>query len=344
MKQSIIVASMLALSTVAFAETNATALIDQAKTMGLKPIPADKTELMKLIDNPNSPITDAKVELGKKLYFDPRLSKSGLISCNTCHNLATGGDDGVEAAIGHGWTANPHHLNSPTVYNAVFNQIQFWDGRSPHVEDQAQGPMQAEPEMAAPSTLVTERVTSIPAYVAEFKKAYGDDVNITFENIASTIATFERTMVTPSRYDAFLAGKADALTAEEQEGLATFMAEGCTACHTGINLGGGMQVFDANKKYTYKDVGDFSGDKNGMVKVPTLRNIEETGPYYHNGKVWSLKGAVQQMGTVQLNKEISDENANKIVTFLKSLTGEKPTITYPILPAESSETPQPDVK
>ncbi|HHH19770.1 MAG TPA: cytochrome-c peroxidase [Campylobacterales bacterium] len=343
-KSSIIVASMVALSTLSMAETNATALIDQAKAMGLKAIPTDKTELMKLIDNPKSPITDEKVELGKKLYFDPRLSKSGLISCNTCHNLAIGGDDGVEAAIGHGWTANPHHLNSPTVFNAVFNQIQFWDGRSPHVEDQAQGPMQAKPEMAAPAELVAAKVNSIPAYVEEFQKAYGEDINVTFEKIASTIATFERTLVTPSRYDAFLMGKADALTKEEQEGFTTFMTEGCTACHTGINLGGGMQVFDANKKYTYKDVGDFSGDKNGMVKVPTLRNIEETAPYYHNGKIWSLKEAVQQMGTTQLGKTITDENANKIVTFLKALTGTKPEIVYPVLPVETDTTPQPDVK
>ncbi|MCH9741501.1 MAG: cytochrome-c peroxidase [Epsilonproteobacteria bacterium] len=312
--------------------------------MGLKPIPVKEDELLKLIDNPKNPITEEKIELGKKLYFDPRLSKSGLISCNTCHNLGLGGADGVEAAIGHNWTANPHHLNSPTVYNSVFNKVQFWDGRSPHLEDQAQGPIQAGPEMAAPKELVHQRINSIPTYVNEFKKAYGDDVNISFEKIADTIGLFERTLVTPSRYDEFLAGKEDALTKEEQEGLELYMKKGCTACHTGVALGGSMQVFDAGKKYKYKDVGDFKGDKNGMVKVPTLRNIEETAPYYHNGKVWSLKEAVQEMGVTQLNIEISDEDATKIVTFLKSLTGKKPAITYPILPASTETTSKPDVK
>lgn len=354
MKKSIVLISLLTLTTATFAdatkENNATqasastALIKQAKAMGLKAIPTDEKELNKLIDNPKNPLTAEKIELGKKLYFDPRLSKSGLISCNTCHNLALGGTDGVEAAIGHKWAANPHHLNSPTVYNAVFHSVQFWDGRSPHLEDQAQGPMQAAPEMAAPKELVEERVKSIPEYVAEFKKAYGDDANLSFENIAGTIGLFERTLVTPSRFDAFLNGKEDALTAEEQEGLETFLKKGCTACHTGIALGGGMQVFDAGKKYKYKDVGDFTGDKNGMVKVPTLRNIVQTAPYFHNGKVWTLQEAVQQMGITQLNMEISDEDANKIVTFLKSLTGTKPTFIYPELPTSAEATPKPDVQ
>ena len=147
----------MALVSVLGASAYAATLADKAKEAGLKPIPSSKTELLKLTDKANNPITDAKVELGKKLYFDPRLSKSGLISCNTCHNLATGGVDNVSAAIGHKWSANPHHLNSPTVYNAVFHSSQFWDGRSPHLEDQAQGPIQAGPEMAAPKALIVER-------------------------------------------------------------------------------------------------------------------------------------------------------------------------------------------
>ena len=348
MKKSIILMSLLAVSTTTFAtevkEVNATALIKQATAMGLKAIPVKEDELLKLIDNPKNPLTDEKVELGKKLYFDPRLSKSGLISCNTCHNLALGGVDGVEAAIGHNWTANPHHLNSPTVYNSVFNKVQFWDGRSPDLEDQAQGPMQAEPEMAAPKELIEARITSIPAYVKEFQGAYGKDINISFEKIADTIGLFERTLVTPSRYDEFLAGKEDALTKEEQEGFELFMAKGCTACHSGIALGGTMQMFDATKKYKYKDVGDFKGDAKGMVKVPTLRNIEETAPYYHNGKVWTMKEAVQEMGRTQLFMEITDEDTAKIVTFLKALTGTKPAVAYPVLPASTESTPKPDVK
>ncbi|MFA5502682.1 MAG: cytochrome-c peroxidase [Sulfurovaceae bacterium] len=319
-------------------------LAKRVLAMGLKPIPTDANELKKLTEDVNNTFSEAKIELGKKLYFDPRLSQSSLISCNTCHNLALGGVDGVEAAIGDKWTANPHHLNSPTVYNSVFNKSQFWDGRSPHLEDQAQGPMQASPEMASSKELIEQRVVSIPAYVDEFKKAYGDDVKITFELIARTIGLFERTLVTPSRFDDFLNGDSNALTAEEKEGLKLFADKGCTACHTGINLGGDMQSFDAQGIYKYKDVGDFKGNANKMVKTPTLRNIEETAPYYHNGKVWTLKEAIQEMGRVQLNTQISDEDAAKIETFLKSLTGRKPAVTYPVLPASTQITPQPIVK
>lgn len=318
---------------------------DLAKTAmdsGLKPIPESKSEILKLVDDPNNPITDAKIELGKKLYFDPRLSKSGLISCNTCHNLATGGVDNLPAAIGHKWTANPHHLNSPTVYNSVLNQVQFWDGRSPHLEDQAQGPIQAGPEMAAPKSLVVERVTSIPRYVAEFNKAYGPGVKIDFEKIADTIAVFERTLITPSRFDAFLLGHKEALNKEEQEGLKLFLDKGCVSCHNGIGLGGTMQPFQVAGKYKFAKVGDFKGDQYGMVKTPTLRNIEETAPYFHNGQIWTLQAAIKEMGSVQLGIEINDKEAAKIETFLRSLTGEKPQMIYPVLPPSSAKTPRPD--
>jgi cytochrome c peroxidase len=326
------------LTTSAFADS----LINQAKQAGLLPIPASAKALNKLVDNPKNRMTKAKVELGKKLYFDPRLSKSGLISCNTCHNLATGGVDGVSAAIGHKWTANPHHLNSPTVYNAVFFGKQFWDGRSPDLEDQAQGPIQAGPEMAAPKKLVVQRVTSIPAYVKEFKKAYGKNVKITFKKIADTIGLFERTLTTPSRYDAFLNGNAKALSKAEKAGLKTFMSIGCTSCHNGIALGGTMQAFQITGKYKYADVGDFKGNEYGLVKVPTLRNITETAPYFHNGQIWSLKEAIQEMGRIQLGVNISKKDAASIETFLKSLTGTKPEVVYPVLPASTASTPKPD--
>ncbi|KYJ85901.1 cytochrome-c peroxidase [Sulfurovum riftiae] len=316
---------------------------EKAKNAGLKAIPADKTELMKLID-PNKTITAERVELGKKLYFEPRLSKSGIISCNTCHNLGLGGVDGVPAAVGHNWTANPHHLNSPTVYNAVFFAAQFWDGRSPDLEDQAQGPMQAPPEMAAPPALVEERVNSIPAYVEDFKKAYGKDVKVDFTTITKTIGIFERTLVTPSRFDDYLNGKEDALTDAEKAGLATFIDKGCTSCHTGIALGGTMQPFPAVGKFKYANVGDFKGDKNGMVKTPTLRNITETAPYFHNGTEWNLAEAVKIMGETQLGMKISDEDAAKIVTFFGALKGKKPEVTYPQLPESTLKTPKPDFK
>ncbi len=316
---------------------------DKINGTGLKAIPTDKAELMKLID-PNKTITEEKVALGKQLYFEPRLSKSGIISCNTCHNLGLGGVDGVPAAVGHNWTANPHHLNSPTVYNAVFFDAQFWDGRSPDLEDQAQGPMQAAPEMAAPPSLVVERVNSIPAYVEAFKKAYGKDVKVDFKTITATIGIFERTLVTPSRFDDYLNGDKTALSDAEKEGLNLFIDKGCTSCHTGIALGGSMQPFPAVGKYTYANIGDFKGDKNGMVKTPTLRNITETAPYFHNGAIWSLKEAVQEMGRTQLGTEISDAEASKIVTFFGALTGKKPEIIYPQFPASTDKTSKPDFK
>lgn len=332
------IAAIAAISTIAFGAT----LLEDAKNAGMKPIPKDKKELSKLIDDPKNPMTAAKVELGKKLYFDPRLSKSSLISCNTCHNLGMGGADGVSAAIGHKWTANPHHLNSPTVYNSVLNAVQFWDGRSPHLEDQAQGPIQAGPEMAAPKELVVERVTSIPSYVEEFKKAYGKDVKIDFEKIATTIGVFERTLVTPSRFDDFMNGKDGALTKAEKDGLKTFIDKGCATCHDGIGIGGTMQPFQIANKYKFANAGDFKGDANGMVKAPTLRNIEETAPYFHNGQIWSLQDAIKEMGSVQLGITINDKDAASIETFLKSLTGTKPAITYPILPPSTNTTPKPD--
>jgi len=316
-------------------------LVKKATVANLKPIPSKVEVLNKLID-PKGEFTPAKLELGKKLYFDPRLSKSNLISCNTCHNLALGGADTVPAAIGHKWTVNPHHLNSPTVYNAVFNKAQFWDGRSPHLADQAQGPIQAGPEMAAPKELVEQRINSIPAYVAEFQAAYGKDVKVTFEKIADTIALYEQTLVTPSRYDEFLEGKADALTSQEQEGLKLFIDKGCVSCHNDIALGGSMQPFQVVNKYKFANIGDFKGDANGMVRTPTLRNIAETAPYFHNGQIWTLEEAVKEMGSVQLGVDINDKEATSIATFLHTLTGKKPEVIYPILPASTKDTPKPD--
>lgn len=336
------VLSLCALSATVVLSANS--LVDKVKQNGIEAIPVSQLEILKLIDDPKDPITDAKVELGKKLYFDPRMSKSSIISCNTCHNLATGGTDGISAAIGHGWTANPHHLNSPTVYNAAFFKAQFWDGRSPHLADQAQGPVQAGPEMAAPPKLVEERINSIPEYVEFFKGAYGDNVKINFEKITSTIAIFEKTLVTPSRFDDFMNGKDNALSKAEKEGLEVFIDKGCASCHNGIALGGTMQPFQVAGKYKFAQIGDFKGDQNGMVKTPTLRNISETAPYFHNGAIWTLKDAIKEMGSTQLGISISDAESTKIETFLKALKGRKPVIIYPELPESSEKTLKPDAK
>ena len=330
-------------TTLTAATLMASSLTQDATNAGLIPIPESKSELLKFIDNPKNPITEKKVQLGKKLFFDPRLSKSGLISCNFCHNLSEGGDDGVSAAIGHKWTANPHHLNSPTVYNAVFAGTQFWDGRDPDLEKQAQGPIQAAPEMSATKEHVVATVTSMPEYVRAFKKAYGKNVDINFVKIADTIATFERTLVTPSRYDDFLNGCPSALTKLEKKGMKTFIDKGCATCHNGVALGGSMQGFALVAPYKHANLGDFKGDKNGLVKVPTLRNITQTAPYFHNGGVWDLKEAIVEMGRIQLGLEITNTEATEIETFLKALDGKKGHVMLPMLPASTSTTPKPNL-
>ncbi len=343
MRKKFVVFSVIAASAIgAFANDS---LIKQALDAGLKPIPESKSKLYKIIDNPKNPITEAKVRLGKKLYFDPRLSKSGLISCNTCHNLATGGVDGVDVSTGHKWAHNPHHLNSPTVYNAVFNIKQFWDGRSPDLENQAQGPMQAHVEMAATKKHIEDVVNSIPQYLKEFRKAYHNPkMKPTFKDVADTIGLFERTLVTPSRFDKYLNGDKNALTKDEKEGLKIFINKGCVTCHNGIGIGGGsMQPFPIVKPFKYANVGDFKGNKNGLVKVPTLRNILETAPYFHNGTVWDIKEAIKIMGETQLGIKISDDEANKIKAFFGALTGKKPYIKYPTLPPRTTKTPKPDL-
>jgi len=321
----------------------ATSLVQDAKNAGLVAIPADKAALLKLTNDPRNPITAEKTELGKMLFFDPRLSKSGLISCNTCHNLATGGDDGLAAAVGHKWTVNPHHLGSPTVYNAVFFDKQFWDGRSPDLEDQAQGPILASPEMAATKEHVVKTVTSMPEYVERFKKAYGKNVTIDYATITKTIGNFERTLVTPAPFDDFLNGDKNALTKAQKAGMKTFIEVGCASCHNGVALGGSMNMLGVTAKYKYADIGDFKGDANGMVKVSTLRNVTQTAPYFHNGAVATLKEAIVEMGRIQLGKKISDKEAASIEEFLKALEGRKPNITYPQLPNETATTPKSNI-
>jgi cytochrome c peroxidase len=318
-------------------------LMEKAEANGLKPLPESKEEVLALVENPNNKFNDAKIELGKKLYFEPRISKSNLISCNTCHNLATGGVDGVSAAIGHGWTANPHHLNSPTVYNAVFAEKQFWDGRDPDLEKQAQGPILAGPEMASTKEIVVDTIKSMPEYVAEFESAFGT-TEVTYEKATAAIGAFERTLVTRTRLDDYLSGDATALTGEEKKGLKVFIDKGCISCHTGYALGGTMQQFPAIGKFKYANLGDFGGDVNGRIKTPTLRNILETAPYFHNGATFDIAETVKIMGEIQLGTQLSDEEVSSIVTFFGALEGEKPEITYPVLPASTATTPKPDVK
>lgn len=320
-------------------------LIKYTKKLNLKAIPSNVYELEELIKNTSPdydkyPTTAKRIELGKKLYFDPRLSRSGLISCNTCHNLGLGGVDGIAASTGHKWSPNPHHLNAPSVYNAVFNPNQFWDGRANHLKEQAKGPIQANVEMAEDSQIVVEKITSIPEYINEFKEAYSNETNIDFDLIAATIAIFERTLITPSRYDEFLEGNVNALSFDEKQGLRTFINKGCVLCHNGINIGGAFRGFGF-VRYQYVNYGDFSGNENNRVKVPTLRNVARTAPYFHNGSIWSLTEAVESMGRIQLGIELSEQEIKNIISFLKSLSGKLPQIIYPELPPSSDETIRP---
>ncbi|ARE80713.1 cytochrome-c peroxidase [Campylobacter helveticus] len=341
--KSLLVASSLMLISVS--GLSAASLIEEAKSLGFASLPKDQKgvdEILKQNGIKATPFSLEKAELGKKLYFEPRLSKSGIISCNTCHNLGLGGTDGIAAAVGHKWTANPHHLNSPTVYNSVLNNVQFWDGRAGTLADQAKGPIEAEPEMATPAKLAVQKISSLPEYVKEFKKIYGKS-GVTFDNIADAIANFERTLITPSRFDKFLDGDEKALTKDEQKGLRLFIDKGCVTCHSGVNLGGSMQAFEVAAKYKFSNLGDFKGDANGMVKTPTLRNVAETAPYFHNGAIWSLRDAIKEMGSVQLGIKISNSEAKSIEAFLHTLTGDKPAIIYPQLPISTEKTPKPEL-
>ncbi|WP_402720133.1 cytochrome-c peroxidase [Janthinobacterium rivuli] len=301
---------------------------------------------------PIQPITAAKVanpamvELGKKLFFDPRLSRSGFISCNSCHNLSMGGTDNIKTSIGHNWQRGP--INSPTVLNSSMNVAQFWDGRAKDLQEQAGGPIANPGEMAFTHELAIDVLASIPAYRAEFRQVFGQD-KLTIEQVTRAIAAFEEVLVTPgSRFDQWLSGKKSALTKDELAGYQLFKSSGCIACHNGPAVGGNtfqkMGVVEPYKTamtaegrsaVTGKDADRFN------FKVPTLRNVELTYPYFHDGEAATLTQAVDVMGRLQLGRTFTpDENA-KLVAFLKTLTGKQPHIVLPILPPSSDTTPRP---
>lgn len=298
----------------------------------------------------DNPVTPQKIDLGKALFFDPRMSASGVFSCNSCHNLATGGDDNMPTSIGHGWQKGPR--NSPTVLNAVFNEAQFWDGRAADLAEQAKGPVQAGVEMANTPANVAATLNSMPQYQEWFKASFpGEDDPVTFDNFAKAIEAYEATLITPAPFDAFLNGDDNALTDEQKEGLALFMDTGCASCHNGVNIGGtGYFPFGLIEKpgadvLPPDDRGRFAvtetADDSYVFRAAPLRNIDQTAPYFHSGKVWDLKVAVAIMGTSQLGTELNDDEVDKIVAFLGSLTGEMPQVTYPVLPTETLDTPRP---
>lgn len=327
--------------------------------LAAEPVPADlratALEIFKPLPSTypavrDNPITQEKIDLGKALFFDPRLSASGVFSCNSCHNLATGGDDNLETSIGHGWQKGPR--NSPTALNAVFNDAQFWDGRAEDLKAQAKGPIQAGVEMANTPLQVVETLKSMPKYVEWFEAAFpGEGDPVTFDNMAKAIEAFEATLITPAPFDAYLNGDEAAMTLEQKQGLALFMDKGCASCHSGINLGGngyypfgliekpGAEVLPENDKGRFAVTA--TADDSYVFRAAPLRNVTLTAPYFHSGKVWNLRQAVAIMGTSQLGEDMSDDDVERIVAFLGSLEGRLPEVVYPVLPAETDETPLP---
>jgi len=324
------------------AQAQSTDLVKEANKF-FKPLP------MAMPAPADNPTTPEKVALGKMLFFEPRLSKSDGISCNTCHNLATGGVDNLPTSLGH--MGQLGGRNAPTVLNAGLEIAQFWDGRAPSLEEQAKGPPLNPVEMAMLSKeAAIERLRSMPEYVERFTQAFPKEKDpLTYDNIAKAIAAFERTLLTPSRFDKFLNGDAAALSANEQAGLQLVINKGCITCHNGVGAGGGMyQKFGIFGKYeSSDDPGRYALTKKeqdrSVFKVPMWRNVTRTAPYFHDGSVWELKDAIRTMGKLQLNKQLTDEEVDRIADFLHSLEGtlSQDAMTLPVLPASTSSTPKP---
>ncbi len=344
MKKLLTSVALIVLATSAFAADPAPADLRASALEIFKALPSTTPAVA------NNPITPDKISLGKALFFDPRISASGVFSCNSCHNLATGGDDNLETSIGHGWQKGPR--NAPTALNAVFNVAQFWDGRAEDLKAQAKGPVQAGVEMANTPVQVVATLKSMPQYVEWFTAAFpGEADPVTFDNFAKAIEAFEATLITPAPFDAFLNGDDAAMTADQQKGLALFIDKGCSTCHAGTNVGGeGYFPFGLIEKpgadvLPEKDKGRFAvtntADDSYVFRAAPLRNVALTAPYFHSGKVWDLKQAVGVMGTAQLGEELKEDEVDLIVAFLGSLTGKMPEVTYPVLPAETDATPRP---
>lgn len=348
MKPSLLaIAAACALAPPAFAQTETPSDADLRATAleVFEPIP----------DTPQAPpgnmLTPERVELGAMLFFDPRMSLSGLFSCQTCHNIGIGGVDGLEVSIGHGWQQGPR--NSPTMLNAVFNIAQFWDGRAPDLAEQAKGPLQAGVEMNNTPENLINTLNSMPGYVDAFKTAFPDEATpVSFDNFAAAIESFEATLITPdSAFDRFLKGDDAAMNEQEKRGLAAFMDTGCTACHAGINLGGqdyypfGLIERPGGSVLPEGDRGRFevtqTVDDEYVFRAAPLRNVALTAPYFHSGVVWDLREAVDIMSSSQLGTELAEPQIDEIVAFLGTLTGQQPQVVHPILPVRNAQTPQP---
>lgn len=285
-------------------------------------------------------ITEEIVDLGRMLYYEPRLSVNNQMSCNTCHPLNTYGMDGLRFSFGH--AGDPVGRNSPTSYNAALHVAQFWDGRAEDVEAQAKGPILAGGEMGMPDAdTVVGAIKEIPGYLPYFEAAFpGEDDPINYDNVGKAIGAFERRLITPGRFDKLLQGDETAFNEQEKHGLALFVNTGCATCHNGAALGGSMYAkLGAAESYAGSDLGRFNVTGNEadkfVFKVPSLRNIAQTGPYLHDGSIPTLEDMVKIMARHQLGKQLTASEVDDIVTFLRALTGEVPAdyIARPELPA-----------
>lgn len=302
-------------------------------------VPPEKTDLpqKKWGDEPILPIPDeltldaGKVELGEKLFNDVRLSRDNTISCASCHSLSLGGTDQLPRSVGIKGQLGT--INSPTVFNAAYNFKQFWDGRAETLEEQIDGPVHASAEMGSNWDELVEKLRQSPEYASAFATLYEDGVQT--PNIKDAIATFERSLITPdSRFDQFLKGNQEVLTKDEKEGYRMFKTVGCVSCHQGVNMGGNLfqefgvmgNYFEDRGNLTEADLGRFNVTKKEsdryVFKVPSLRNIELTPPYFHDGSARSLEDAVKVMSKYQLGRELSPEEIDSIVKFLKTLNGQ----------------------
>jgi cytochrome c peroxidase len=313
-----------------------------ALSSGLKPVPKTYDALLSVVDTPDNPLTRAKIALGKKLFFDTRLSRDKTLNCASCHILEAGGDDNRPVAIGYHGRANPFHLNSPTVLNAALATAQFWDGRAKDVEEQAGGPVQAPFEMNMTPREVEERLNADGALRAEFANVFGEG-NITFANVRKAIGAYERTLLTRGAFDAFLDGNDTAISAQAKRGLTLFVDKGCKGCHVGMSVGGqSMQRFPVRRylsdylgliltpnpkikesPYPFADLGHFRGRQGQLeFRVPILRNITRTAPYFHNGAEEKIEEVVRIMSKYQIGEEFTPEQIDDVVAFLKTLEGE----------------------
>lgn len=271
-----------------------------------------------------------KADLGKKLFEDKRLSKDNTVSCLSCHNYKTGGVDNLPVSVGI--RSQKGGINAPTVYNAANNFVQFWDGRVKNLQEQALGVVHNPKEFDSSFTLILQKLSKDTAFVAEFKAHYPSGLNQ--NNILSALEEFQKTLITPSRFDAYLQGKADAITAQEKRGYGLFKSYGCVSCHQGKNVGGNMfQVFGALGGYfkkrgtpiTEADYGRYNvtkleSDKH-VFKVPSLRNVALTAPYFHDASAKTLQDAINVMFKYQLARTAPKQDKEDIEAFLRSLTG-----------------------